>query len=478
MTHIDMRWSVKKTKQWLLSRCLPEIVHIPASFRPSSPVTFAVGDSDGSDGEYDPFDDSLSEFSSDEDTRSILEIAKDSVGDFDDFDDIDDLEVVAQRSPRKKSRKPREGKQRDGDSRSTTTSMKEAQIELDRITSPWALYSHSDGHQLEDNMELQMYKVAPFCLLEIHRIGAYVLFPRGQEYALPYFREDLIVAWATGTRLGARVAEGVIDQKKKQPSLPPNKWEWLSVRIAYGSLDVFPLGTAWGWPIEDSEFVSGENITPSSPISQQYLASTNYPYQSPFVPQGPFSGLEYIEKISVAVHPDPLFSVKLDNLVELGEGPGRTGAPVGTRDWKIAFARFREGGSAGSVHGSAEAEVTFAFPMGAEPEGRDTCAFFFYFLYFAVVKPHSFKAPISHVLRVLHRAHPDPGTLLKTSFIHPLTRMPIFARNIPNDSQDSLIRDSFDDAPNPSGSPYFRPQSATPTPSMSGQRLDRAVGVP
>ncbi len=74
----------------------------------------------------------------------------------------------------------------------------------------YILFSFSCGHTLEDEASLNWYKIRPFELLELHRVGAVVPLPRRSAlaYAEPYFESPVRVCEGISNKQKARKGAG------------------------------------------------------------------------------------------------------------------------------------------------------------------------------------------------------------------------------------------------------------------------------
>jgi hypothetical protein len=290
-----------------------------------------------------------------DDNRSILEIASAF------SDELDDLVSLP------KGRKPigpRNRLERNRDS----AQLRDIEKQLDALTSPWALYAFSDGHRLEDREDLKSYNITPHSLLEIHRVGAYVTLPRNHHYILPFYREDVIVAWIHLPSM-SQSPDPYADKKKalnSSASVSKQKWTWATVRISDGYLEVYELGAGWGYGCASSD--AAFKIWDQTGSYQQ-----DYPFHSPWKPAGPSTPSDFTEQS--ALERKRMFGLRLDDLFELGDGPGRTqaGIPPGNGNCKVVFARFLESDANGNAQEATyEADIAFAFPVANEGESRDT----------------------------------------------------------------------------------------------------------
>jgi hypothetical protein len=381
VTHIDTSWTVKKTKQWLLGRCLPDNVHISRAFRPASRAAVVDhtqdkksedldhGDTEFGDAllhevEEEEYDEHLERHPTnrlgydEEDIGSILELAS-TFG-----DELDDETTSISRGPRLIGERSKAERNRN------SALLKGVQKELCALTSPWALYTFSDGHRLEDREFLKSYNITSHSLLEIHRVGAYVQLPRNEDYILPFYREDVIVAWIQGQCWPSTLSPVYYADENNTPNtFGPSinqKWRWATVRIADGHLEIYELGAGWGYGCASSD--AAFKVRDQTGSFQR-----NYPFHSPWEPVPASNLSDFVEQGTL--ERKLLLQLRLDQLVELGDGPGRTQAwnDFAASNYKVVFARFVESRVHGPVQGhTLEADIAFAFPVPADGEGRDT----------------------------------------------------------------------------------------------------------
>ncbi|GJJ10850.1 hypothetical protein Clacol_005078 [Clathrus columnatus] len=378
-TRIDRTWHVKDLKVWLLSKALPaNVLPLPASYRPSSPITFAAAPPTSIEATNVTLDYSSPSFSNtplendgNEEDRD-LSLSSTSNRNRSDPPIVHPLPVSIPYSyntgaPAISGIAALKSTRHAGPALSHTSTAISDDLDFVqrvlRIAERWSLYSFSmGGMQLMDNLPLSEYFLNPNELLELHRAGAYVPLPRNIQPSLPDpmpLPIEVDHIRTASARAAASTSKNKSEKRSKSKNKTKNKNKKHPLKSEVAS-------TSSPSPLASSHLHGQLSSTSSEYESDQDNDDFEEIYGSPYA-QPYFDGPAMVLRVR-----GPTSKKSSEKSKEQDEGngvsryesvnpPGPSTSSIGTETWRKVWIMVREGRiSIRRQRGEEEEESWFA----------------------------------------------------------------------------------------------------------------------